>query len=197
MTCMNRRSYLSSIAALTAGAGCLGRASDGTPDRVGKTVSVSDVGRTTPDSVENVDADERPTHLEFDVEVRDATITANSTARIALEYTNTGADALELNVYPEQPDPVSSVDANPGLILLSDAYDPARTSDTCWKPERDAFAVPAVAHQHPIEAGGTATLPYGVWASPDQGAECIEPGTYQFDPLFGSFTLAVRRDGSD
>ncbi|MFB6303001.1 MAG: hypothetical protein ABEH78_09100 [Haloferacaceae archaeon] len=123
----------------------------------------------------------------------DATITPDATARVTLTYANTGDDRLRLNVHPERPDPVHSVEENPGLVFLSDAYDPTRASDTCWKPAEDAFPVPAVAYQYPIEPGDSVTLPYEVWAAPGQEADCIEPGDYRFDPLYGTFTVAVKR----
>lgn len=196
---MDRRTYLGSVTALATGAtvGCLGSVSDNAADRMHKTVSVSNVERTTPQSMENVDEDEKPTHLEFGVVVGNDTITADSTARVTLTYTNGGSDTLKLNINPEQPDPVSSGDENPGLILLSDGYDPKRTSNSCWKPKRDEFAVPAVAYQYPIDPGQTAKLPYWVWAAPKQNANCIVPGNYQFDPLYGSFTMTVKRVNSN
>lgn len=193
---MNRRTYLVSVATLTAGAGagCLGIVSSRSTNRKRKTVSVSDVTRTTPKSMENVDQDEQPTNLVFDVVVNDDTITADSTAKVTLKYTNEGSDTLKLNINPNAPVPVSSVDTNPGLILVSEAYDPKRTSNSCWKPRRDAFAVPAAVYQYPIEPGQTANLSYRVWAAPKQNADCIKPGTYQFDPLYGSFAMTVKRD---
>lgn len=193
---MNRRTYIASVAALTTGpsAGCIGYGSPTSDNRMRKTVSVSDVERTTPESIENVDEDEKPTHLKFGVVMGDETITADSTARVTLTYTNGGDDALKLNINPQQPDPEPSADENPGIILLSDAYDPERTSDSCWKPEQDTFGGPAVAYQHPIEPGQTAKLPYDVWAAPKQDADCIQPGDYQFDTLYGSCTMTVKRD---
>lgn len=192
---MDRRTYLTSATALTVGsiAGCIGSVTDNAADGLRKRVSVSAVERTTPQSMENVDADEKPTNLKIGVVVGDDTITPNSTAQVTLTYTNEGSDTLKLNINPEQPTPVWSDDENPGLILVSDAYDPKRTSTNCWKPKRDAFAVPAVAYQYPIDPGQTTELPYEVWAAPKQNADCIVPGSYQFDPLYGSVTITVER----
>lgn len=192
---MRRRAFLTSCAALTAvgSAGCTSQAESPSPARHRKIVSVSDVRRTTPDSFDNVSRNQRPTGLEFHVDVADEIITSDSTARVALKYTNTGDETLEVNLNPDQPDPITSVTENPGLVLLSDAYDPTRSSDTCWKPTEDGFPAPAVAYQHPIEPGETVTLPYDVWAAPKQETRCIAPGDYQFEPLYGSFRITVTR----
>jgi len=179
---MRRRTCVASLATLAATAGCLGGTSDadGSPSpRAPKTVSVFDVGSEgTPDGIElNVTAD-------------DDRITERSTARVSLEYTNTAGETRILNIDPDAPDPVSSVDDSPGLVLLSDAYDPERTSSGCWKPVRDRFVQPAVAHRYEIAPGDTATLGYDVWAAPTQDG-CIRSGTYRLDPVYGSATLAV------
>ena len=162
-----------------------------------KTVSVSSVQRRPPAEPEKLDEDEKPTDLEFGVEAVDAKITSTTTARVVLTYTNGGEDILKLNINPERPDPQSSSRESPGLILLSDAYDPSRTLDTCWKPEQKGFPRPAVAYQHPIEPGESATLAYDVWATPQQDADCIRPADYQFEPLYGSFTLTVTSNESE
>lgn len=188
---MHRRTYLASIAALATG-GCLGSpTSRAATDRPQRTVAVSDVDRRGPPSPERLGDDERPTGLEFDVEVVDGAITSGSTARIRLAYSNAGEDPMELNIDPERPDPLSANQADPGLILLSSAYGPTRASTDCWKPEEPSFPQPAVAHQHPVGPRERESLAYEVWAAPGQAADCIQPGTYAFRPLFGSFTLTV------
>lgn len=194
---MNRRTYLASLAALTTGSGCISNAmSQNASNPMEKTVSVSNVARRPPAEPENLDEDEKPTDLEFGVEVVDAEITPSTKARVMLTYRNGGEDTLKLNINPERPDPQPSNAENPGLILLSDAYDPSRASADCWKPEQKSFPQPAVAYQHPIEPGESATLEYGVWAAPQQEADCIRPGVYQFEPLYGSFTLTVATNES-
>ena len=179
---MRRRTCVASLATLAATAGCLGGTSDADSSpspQAPKTVSVSGVSSEgTPDGVE------------LDATVADDTITERSTARVSLEYANTGGETRVLNIDPDAPDPVSSVDDSPGLVLLSDAYDPERTSSGCWKPVRDRFVQPGVAHRYEIAPGDTATLGYDVWAAPTQDG-CIRPGTYRLDPLYGSTTLAV------
>ncbi|MFB6133125.1 MAG: hypothetical protein ABEJ44_06965 [Halanaeroarchaeum sp.] len=197
---MKRRRFLGSIAALSgisAGSGCLG-SPGGTNDsfRTDRTVGVTDVERRPPAEPEKLDEDEKPTGLEIDVSVVETRITTADTARVVLRYTNAGRDTLELNVNPESPDPLSSEMDDPGLILVSDAYDPTRATPGCWKPVEERFPQPAVAYQYPIEPGESATLAYDVWAAPRQEADCIRPGEYQFTPLYGSFTLAVRTDRS-
>lgn len=192
---MYRRTFLASFAALTAGgsAGCTSRAESVSTPPYRKIIAVSNVNRTTPESIDNVSREQQPTELEFRVDVTDETITPDSTAQVALKYTNTGEDTLEVNLNPDHPNPITSDDETPGLVLLSDAYDPTRASDTCWKPTEDGFPVPAVAYQYPIEPGETVTLPYKLWAAPDQEASCITLGDYRFEPLYGSFTITVRR----
>lgn len=192
---MKRRSYLASIASLTAlsaGSGCISNAlgHNSTP-QMKKTITVSNVERRPPADPERLDEEEKPTGLEFDVTVADAEIIPTSTARIELTYKNSGADTLTLNINPEQPDPTRSETDDPGLILLSDAYDPTRASADCWKPKEEGFPRPMVAHQYPIRPNESATLAYAVWAAPQQEAECIRPADYQFRPLYGSFTLTV------
>lgn len=194
---MNRRTYLASLAALTTGSGCISNAtSQNSSNRMEETVSVSNVERRPPAEPEKLDEDERPTDLEFGVRVVDAEITPSSTARVTLTYTNGGENTLKLNIDPEQPDPLSSSAESPGLILLSDAYDPTRAVDACWKPEQESFPQPAVAYQHPIEPGEEATLAYDVWAAPQQESDCLRPANYQFEPLYGSFTLTVTTNES-
>lgn len=189
---MNRRTYLASLAALTGSAGCL-TAGLSLSDRWEKTVSVSAVERRLPESIENVTEDERPTGLAFDATVTREAITPDATARIALGYTNTGSETLTLNVDPDRPAYVPSVAEDPGVVLLSDAHDPTRRSATCWKPKRDTFGQFPVPNRHPIEPGDTETLEYDVWAAPKQDADCMEPATYRFEPLYGSFALTVRK----
>lgn len=190
---MNRRRVLATLGTLALGtsAGCAATSQTNTSSDAHRTVSVSHVGRTTPEDVETVTADERPTGLRFDVAVTDATVSPDSTARVELTYANAGQETLELNVNPEHPGPVTSVETDPGLLLLSGGYDPTRASDACWKPTQDHFGELAVAYQHPIEPGESATLAYDVWAAPSQEATCIAPGAYHFETLYGAFTLHV------
>ena len=93
---MRRRTCVASLATLAATAGCLGGTSDadGSPSpRAPKTVSVSDVGSEgTPDGVE------------LDATVADDTITERLTARVSLEYANTGGETQVLNIDPDAPD---------------------------------------------------------------------------------------------
>lgn len=190
---MNRRTYLGSLATIMASAGCIGpTASLGSSDRSRMTVSVSNVERRLPESIENVAEEDRPTELAFGVDVARETIASETTARVVLEYTNTGDETLSLNVDPDRPRYVLSVAENPGLFLLSDAHDPTRRSATCWKPERETFGQFTVPNRHPIEPGDTETVEYDVWAAPVQDADRIQLGTYRFEPLYGSFTLTIR-----
>lgn len=180
---MNRRTYITSLAAIAASTGCIESMPGQTsPDTMRRTVSV-----------ENVAEDEAPPGIQFDVEISDAEITTDATARIALGYENAGEEPRELNINPEGPDPLSSEDEDPAIVLLSDAYDPARSSADCWKPEQDGFPQPAVVHRHELDPGERATLEYEVWADPQQEAGCIRRGTYQFEPLYGTFSLAISR----
>lgn len=178
---MKRRTYLASVASLatlTGASGCIsGAAGRNSADRMDKTVTVSNV--------------EQPTDFEVDVNVVDGNITPSTTARVALTYTNTGEDVRTVNLNPENPDPLPSVGKDPGLVLLSDAYDATRTGTECWKPEQEGFPRPAVVYQTPIEPSQSITLEYDVWAAPQQDADCIDPDTYRFEPLYGSFTLTV------
>lgn len=191
---MNRRTYLTAVAALTAGSGCLGAATSlRTTVRTRKSVSVSDVARRPPADPEKVDEEENPHGLRFDVTVDRAAITGAETARVSLVYTNGGEDTLKVNVNPDQPGYVASLTSNPGLVLLSETYTPTRSSGDCWKPEREQFGELAVAYQYPIEPGESATLEYDMWAAPAQQAACIQPGDYEFEPLYGAFTLSVER----
>lgn len=161
-----------------------------------KTVMVSNVERRSPAEPEEMDEDEKPTGLEIDVNILEPEITPSSTARVMLTYTNTGEDALELNINPDGPDPLSSEMNDPGMILLSETYDPTRADAVCWKPEQASFPQPAVVYQYPIEGGESATLAYDVWAAPQQEADCIRPADFQFKPLYGSFTLTVTTNES-
>lgn len=181
---MKRRTYLVSLATLTASAGCLGgtaATNNSSPQQMQKTVSVS-----------NVSTKGAPEGLDLTVKVGDATITESSTARVSIKYTNAGEKTLTLNVNPDAPDPVSSVEDSPGLLLLSDMYDPKQTSPGCWKSTRDQFVRPGVGYNYPLEPGQTATITYDVWATPKQDG-CIRPGDYQLELLFGSATLTVAR----
>lgn len=161
-----------------------------------KTVSVSNVTRRPPAEPEKLDEDEKPTGLEIDVDVIEAAITPRSPARVTLTYTNAGEDTLKLNINPDGPDPLTSEMDDPGLVLLSDTYDPTRAAD-CWKPEQESFPQFAVVHQFPIEPGESAPLVYDVWAAPQQEADCIRPADYRFKPLYGSFTLTVTTNESE
>lgn len=181
---MKRRTYLASLATLTASAGCLGgiaATNNSSPQQMQKTVTVS-----------NVSTKGAPEGLDLNVEVGDATITESSTARVSLKYTNTGEKTLTLNINPDAPDPVPSVEDSPGLLLLSNAYNPKQTSPGCWKPKPDQFVQPGVVHNYSLEPGQTATLTYDVWANPKQDG-CIQPGDYQLELLYGSATLTVAR----
>lgn len=161
-----------------------------------KTVAVSNVERRPPAEPEQLDEDEKPMGLKMDVTIVEAEITTTSTARVMFTYTNTGEDTLKLNINPEAPDPLPSETDDPGLILLSETYDPTRATADCWKPEQEGFPQPAVAYQSPLESGESATLAYDVWAAPQQEADCIRPVDYQFKPLYGSFTLTVTTNKS-
>lgn len=190
---MNRRSCLASLVALTTGSGCIGRATDQSPsNQMNKSISISDVERRPPSEPENLGVDEKPSDIEFTVDIVREDITPETTARIALGYENASDETRTLNVNPDQPGPISSVTESPGLVLLSDTPDLSRQSSSCWKPERDTFGRVRVGYQHPISPGDVETLEYDVWAAPQQDADCIEPGTYRFEPLYGSFTLTVR-----
>lgn len=196
---MNRRSFLTSVASLTAlsaASGCISNAGgqNSTP-KMAKTVTVSNVERRPPAEPEKLDEDEKPAGLEIDLNIGEAEITPSSTARVTLTYTNTGEDTLKLNINPDGPAPLPSEMDDPGLILLSNTYDPTRAAD-CWKPEQESFPQLAVAYQYPIERGESATLAYDVWAAPQQEADCIRPADYQFKPLYGSFTLTVTTNES-
>jgi len=139
---------------------------------------------------------EQPTGLAVDVTVVDESITPSTTARVALTYTNTGEEVRTVNLAPETPDPLPSVRNDPGLVLLSDAYETTRTGTECWNPEQEGFPQPAVVYQTPIEPSQSITLEYDVWAAPQQDADCIEPDTYRFEPVYGSFTLTVTTNDS-
>lgn len=186
---MKRRVYLASLVALTTGAGCI--SSTATTNRT----SSKPMKKTV--SVTNRATNKKQKSLKFDVEVINAAITASSTARITLKYTNTGEDTLKLNINPEEPDPVPSVEDTPGLILLSEIHNPKRRSPECWKPTQESFPQPGVAYHHPIQPGQTVALTYEVWADPHQEADCIRPGEYRFKPLYGSITLTVARDRAE
>jgi spore coat protein CotH len=97
---MKRRTYLASLATLTASAGCLGgtaATNNSSSQQMQKKVSVS-----------NISTEGAPKGLDLNVEVDDATITESSTARVSLKYMNTGENTLTLNINPDAPDPVSS-----------------------------------------------------------------------------------------
>lgn len=198
---MNRRSFLSSVAsgtAISAGSGCISNVvGENSAPQMEKMVTVSNVERRPPAEPEKLDEEEKPTGLVIDVNIVEAKITPSSTARVTLAYTNTGEDTLKLNINPEGPDPLASKAGDPGLILLSDTYDPTRAAADCWKPEQKGFPQLAVAYQYPIEPGESATLAYDVWAAPQQEANCIRSADYQFEPLYGSFTLTVATNDSE
>lgn len=178
---MRRRTYLSSVAAMVVTTGCIGNGANQSPsEQMQKRVSVKDVVAST--ETEN---------LEIEVGIPNAEITANATAHIRISYANNGSESIELNIDPDAPAPLPSTEEEPGLVLLSDAYDPTRASDECWKPEEESFPEPAVVNQYAIEPGQTVELEYDVWANPQQEASCIEPGEYQFEPIEGEFVLIV------
>lgn len=143
---MNRRSFPASAASLPAisvGSGCIRNAvGRNAAAQTDLTVTVSTVERRPPAEPEKLDEDEKPTDLEIDVTLVEADITPSSTARGWLTYTNTGEDTLELNIDPQSPDPLPSKADDPGLILLSDAYDPTRAAAGCWKPDQERFPSP-------------------------------------------------------
>lgn len=191
---MNRRSYLASLAIMPTG-GCMSSAMNSSSSTFRrKSVSVSNVRKRVPTGMENVDEDEEPSGLEFDVRVFSGEITRSSTARLAITYANGGDSTLTLDINPDEPAPIKSIEIDSGLILLPDTFDPSRRSSDCWKPTKDHFPYPAVAYQHPIEPGESVRLEYDVWASPDQSAGCIQTKQYQFEPLYGAFTVDVSRD---
>jgi len=195
---MKRRTYVATVAALTTWSGCISSAMSESPsNETHKTVSVSNVERRSPANPEKLDEEAKPKGLQLDVSVIDAEITPDATARVRLTYTNDGDDTIKLNINPERPKPQHSDADDPGLILLPDARDPTRASTDCWKSEQESFPILSVAYQHPIEPGGSETMEYDVWAAPQQEAECVQPGDYQFEPLFGSFVLNVKRANSE
>lgn len=189
---MNRRTYLAALPALTAGTGCLDLTTrQGSAGGNALTVSVSKVQRGLLETVENATDGERLAALAFGVNIERDAITPDATARVALEYGNEGDESFTLNINPDEPDHVSSVGDDPGLVLLSDEHDLTRRTDTCWKPQEDVPGRERVGYQHPVEPGDTETLEYGVWAAPRQRADCIQPGAYGFETLYGSFELTV------
>ena len=154
---MKRRELLVSTATVTATAaasGCIaneiGRNS---PSQMEKTASLSNVKRRPPVDPEKLDEDEKPTGLEVDINIVEEKITSSSSARLSLVYTNTGEETLKLNINPEMPDPLESEMKDPGLILLSDPYDAARTAGDCWKPKQDSFPQPKGDTKLPLNRG--------------------------------------------
>lgn len=185
---MRRRTFVASLAALAASAGCIENTTvQGSDDQMQKTIDVSDV------TTEPGDED----GLTFDVTVVESTITPDASARIELVYENDGANTLTLNLGPDNPTPVFTEENDPGLVLLSDAYDPTRESDECWKPQEEEFPQPAVVRTHQLDPSETVTLAYDVWADPNQEADCIQPGEYGFEPQSGAFTLSVSGEESE
>ena len=197
---MKRREFLVSTATVTTTAavgGCIANEiGRNLSSQMEKTASLSNVERRPPAEPEKLDEDEKPTGLEIDINVVEEKITSSSPVRLSLIYTNTGEETLKLNINPEKPGPLESEMKDPGLILLSDPYDPARTAADCWKPKQDSFPQPKVAHQTPIKSGESAILEYELWADPQQTADCVRPADYQFKPLYGSFTLAITTNES-
>lgn len=178
---MKRRTCLASITSLATlgiGSGCIGRAKLQQSSNQKKTVDVSSV--------------KQPEELTIEVDPVEKQITANSTARIALVYTNGGESVRKVNLNPDNPDPLPSIGTDPGLLLLSETYDPTQATANCWKPEEERFPQPAVVHQQPLKPGQSLSLEYDVWANPQQTADCIQPRKYQFDPIYGAFELIVR-----
>lgn len=178
---MRRRTFVASLAALTVSAGCIASSEQESDDQAEKTIDVSDVTARPGDE----------DGVAFDVLVVESTITPSTGARIELVYENTGTDTLTLNIDPEEPNPLFTDESDPGLVLLSSAYDPTRESDHCWKPEEQGFPQPAVVRSYQLDPGETATLRYDIWAAPEQNADCIQPGDYSFEPRSGAFTLSV------
>lgn len=179
---MRRRTFIGSLAALTVSAGCIANTPDQGPDnQMKKTIAVSDV------TAQPGDKD----GLAFDVIVVESTITPSTGARTELVYQNNGTDTLTLNINPDEPNPLFTDESDPGLVLLSNAYDPTQGADDCWKPEEQEFPQPAVVHPYQLAPGETATLVYDIWAAPKQNADCIQPGEYTFTPKSGTFTLSV------
>lgn len=189
---MKRRTYLASLAALVSTAGCTesGATRANPQGEDGSSLNSPSDGRKIV-SVKSAQATEGTT-LSVSVSVRREMISPDQTARIALEYENTGREPVTLNVNPDTPDPLHSIPTHetPALYLISDAYSPTRASDSCWKAT-ESLPVPAAVWKHELKAGKSVQLEYDVWASPQQSADCIQPGTYEFDPPKGTFTLAI------
>lgn len=191
---MHRRAFLATLATV-ATSGCTAQAMLGSdPDPGPRWITVEDVHRKPPADPQQVAPSERPTDLAFSVDIVDDRIDATTPARIALRYTNTGTTSLSLNLNPDTPDPHHSVATGPGLLLLSDDYDPEPIEAGCWHPRGETFPVLQVAYERELPPGEDLRLPYEVWAAPEQHAPCIQPGTYEFDVLYGSFTLTVHED---
>lgn len=191
---MKRRAFLAMLGTV-ATSGCTAQAILGTdPPPDPRWISVEDVRREPPADPEQVAPSERPTDLAITVDIVDDRIDATTPARIAIQYTNTGTTSLSLNLNPDTPDPHHSAQTDPGLVLLPDDYDPDSVEHGCWHPQAENFPVHPVVYERELPPGEDLHLPYEVWAAPEQTATCIQSGTYQFDVLYGSFTLVVHQD---
>ena len=185
---MHRRTCLAALAGLFSTAGCaqLNAVSNDPQQRdaAGEPLMISGISASTPEN--------SPVALSATV-IRD-TITPEETARVAIEYTNTGDSAVTININPDKPDPLHSVprDETPGLYLIPDGYSPTRASEECWKAA-ESLPVQAAITEYDLPSGESARMEYDVWGSPKQSAACIQTDRYEFGPPEGTVSLTVSK----
>lgn len=178
----SRRAVLASLG-VAASAGCSTVLSTDATAELLHTVTATDVATGS-------------SNLAFDVAVADDRITTESTARLRIQYTNTGTDPI--GVATSQPEQHTSRSADPGVDGPALLLVPPRRSSSlgrrardCWRPDGDVHFLLAVLGTE-VPPGETLPLEYDVWAHDASPVPCIRPGEYVFDmPEDAGFGLVV------
>ena len=183
---MHRRTCLAALAGLFSTAGCaqLSAVSNDPQQRdaADGPLMISSISASTPED----------SSVALSATVIREAITPEETARVAIEYTNTGDSTVTININPDKPDPLHSVprDETPGLYLIPDGYSPTRASGECWKAA-ESLPVQASITEYDLPSGESVQMEYDVWGSPKQSAACIQTDAYELSPPEGAVSLTI------
>jgi len=130
--------------------------------------------------------------MSVDATVTSAQVTADSTARLDLQFTNDTDAAITL-ALTENPEPLVATPSEIVLFAAASEKQRQRGSGVCWRPQ-GAVGGDGAMEQNRLQPGESLVLSLRVWSHPDADG-CLPTGEYDFgwdSPPSWRLTLAVR-----